>query len=173
MVPQVSKKEPRGHTNHSFSLKNDPFHSAVNMSSCWNFNCDGLEGPAAGGEALKIYTRRTPEGGNGVMKPPSKFFANLQNLHLSAAPPLPPAPAKSMSKTNLKSDPNKTLQKFQKKMSEKNSQKLTGASGRPGGEPAEGGGRRVFYRTRKRAQKASVTKPLVVMPSLWWLYGGY
>ena len=62
----------------------------------------------------RLYIRRTPEGGNGVMKSPSNFFANLQNLHLSAAPPLPPAPAKSMSKINLKSDPNKTLPKLQK-----------------------------------------------------------
>ena len=31
--------------------------SVVNLS-CWNFNCDGLEGPAAGGEALKITLSR-------------------------------------------------------------------------------------------------------------------
>ena len=61
----------------------------------------------------RLYIRRTPAGGNGVMKPNAIFFANLQNLHLSAATPLPPTPTKSMSKINLKSDPEKTLQKLQ------------------------------------------------------------
>ena len=54
MVSQVPKKDPQGHQNHRFSCKIWP-NLAVNRS-CWNFNCDGPEGPAAGGEALKIIS---------------------------------------------------------------------------------------------------------------------
>ena len=53
MVSKGPKKGPQGHQNHRFSCKIWP-NLAVNRS-CWNFNCDGPEGPAAGGEALKIY----------------------------------------------------------------------------------------------------------------------
>ena len=58
MVSQVPQKESQGHQKPQFSCEKVIHFSSL---SCWNFNYDGHEGPAAGGEALKYIEENVTE----------------------------------------------------------------------------------------------------------------